>query len=229
MRDYADGFLEIVRKYTPADGSFSEQFSQHNGRPLSAQSHSWSHAAFLSAKDRRAKKNIPSPWGAKWTSAFDPEGCSTVPVLTGYPDYKASADFIWPSFSCRPLSQLQLTFNLVADFPLGTKFSVCGSEPSLGSWSKERAPQLDYGRYIHTEDVTVWSSTIEVPAGARIKYRYFITEPTGRQIAGSIKEFGVPYGEAACWYAVSVNDKWHDCESSGDCGDIASVKNLEIV
>jgi glucoamylase len=43
-----DAFLETVRRFTPEDGSMSEQFDQATGAQTSARDLAWSYAAFLS-------------------------------------------------------------------------------------------------------------------------------------------------------------------------------------
>ncbi|KAL8859537.1 MAG: hypothetical protein Q9178_003936 [Gyalolechia marmorata] len=41
IRKYADGYISVVREYTPADGSFAEQYSRADGLPLSAADLTW--------------------------------------------------------------------------------------------------------------------------------------------------------------------------------------------
>jgi glucoamylase len=41
-RKYAEGFIAVNQKYTPMDGSLSEQFSRATGAPLSAPDLTWS-------------------------------------------------------------------------------------------------------------------------------------------------------------------------------------------
>jgi len=48
-----DGFLETVRRFTPAGGDLSEQFDQNSGTQTSAKNLAWSHAAFLSCAAAR--------------------------------------------------------------------------------------------------------------------------------------------------------------------------------
>ena len=62
VKTYADGFVSIVQKYTPTDGSLAEQFGRDNGAPLSAVDLTWSYASFLTATDRR-NGAVPPSWG----------------------------------------------------------------------------------------------------------------------------------------------------------------------
>jgi glucoamylase len=48
-----DAFLETVRRFTPDNGSMSEQFDQMTGAQTSAKDLAWSHAAFLSCVHAR--------------------------------------------------------------------------------------------------------------------------------------------------------------------------------
>lgn len=60
---YADGFMDIAAKYTPADGSLAEQYDRNTGAPLSAAHLTWSYSAFLTAAERRAGI-VPASWSA---------------------------------------------------------------------------------------------------------------------------------------------------------------------
>ena len=42
VRNYADGYMSIVEKYTPSDGGLAEQYSRADGTPLSAGDLTWS-------------------------------------------------------------------------------------------------------------------------------------------------------------------------------------------
>lgn len=50
-----DGYLETVRRYTPADGELSEQFDRHDGHQTSARQLAWSYAAFISCVGARRR------------------------------------------------------------------------------------------------------------------------------------------------------------------------------
>lgn len=74
VKTYADGFVSIVQKYTPADGSLAEQFGRDDGAPLSAVDLTWSYASFLTATDRRSGA-VPPSWGES-TGNQVPTTCS---------------------------------------------------------------------------------------------------------------------------------------------------------
>lgn len=73
VKKYADGFVEVVAKYTPADGSFAEQYSRDNGTALSAPHLTWSYAAFLTSTARR-EGVMPPSWADDSVSSI-PEEC----------------------------------------------------------------------------------------------------------------------------------------------------------
>ncbi|KFY07748.1 hypothetical protein V492_06848 [Pseudogymnoascus sp. VKM F-4246] len=74
VKTYADGFVAVVQKYTPADGSLAEQFGRDDGAPLSAVELTWSYASFLTAIDRRSG-TVPPSWGESAGNKV-PETCS---------------------------------------------------------------------------------------------------------------------------------------------------------
>jgi len=83
IKAFADGFVAIVAKYTPADGGLSEQFTKDTGVPLSAVDLTWSYASALTVFNARAGK-APASWGAAnltVSSACSTSEAATVPVV----------------------------------------------------------------------------------------------------------------------------------------------------
>jgi len=64
IRAYADGFIAIVAKYTPSDGSLAEQYSRFNGSPMSALDLTWSYASVLTTFGARSGVWANNSWGA---------------------------------------------------------------------------------------------------------------------------------------------------------------------
>jgi glucoamylase len=64
VRTFADGFLAINAKHTPANGGLAEQFDRNNGSPLSAVDLTWSYASALTAFAAR-EGVVPASWGAQ--------------------------------------------------------------------------------------------------------------------------------------------------------------------
>ena len=73
IKKWADDFLLVVAKWTPADGSLAEQYERNSGYPLSAKDLTWSYAASLSAFAAR-DGFVPASWGAK---DVKPGNCGT--------------------------------------------------------------------------------------------------------------------------------------------------------
>ncbi|KAF3070979.1 Glucoamylase [Daldinia childiae] len=69
---YADGFVNVVSKYTGSDGALAEQYNRDSGSPLSAKDLTWSYASFLTAAARRAGVVPPSWAGAGSTATSVP-------------------------------------------------------------------------------------------------------------------------------------------------------------
>ncbi|KAG6879165.1 hypothetical protein C0992_004698 [Termitomyces sp. T32_za158] len=65
VREYADSFVSVVAKYTPADGSLAEQFTRTDGTPTSARDLTWSYAALLTANNAR-NGVVPATWYGVW-------------------------------------------------------------------------------------------------------------------------------------------------------------------
>ncbi|KAI0040041.1 glycoside hydrolase family 15 protein [Auriscalpium vulgare] len=63
-RRLADDFLALHAKYTPADGSLSEQFDRSTGAPKSAADLTWNYAALITAFRARDGR-VMNSWGAR--------------------------------------------------------------------------------------------------------------------------------------------------------------------
>jgi glucoamylase len=75
---YADGFVDMVAKYTPSNGRLSEQFSGWNGTATSAKDLTWSYASAITTKAAKDGK-VPDSWGA--SKVTSPKGsCKPGPV-----------------------------------------------------------------------------------------------------------------------------------------------------
>jgi glucoamylase len=55
IRENGDSYFLRVKYHTPADGSFSEQFSQNDGFIQGARDLAWSYVSFLSALTERTQ------------------------------------------------------------------------------------------------------------------------------------------------------------------------------
>lgn len=131
---FADGFIDVIAKYTPADGALSEQYHRNNGAQLSAKDLTWSYAAILTANAAREGHAQPS-WGAADVSA--PSTCGTNQGPT-----------------------VSVTFNVRAETVWGENIFITGSIDQLKSWSPENAIALNPSNYpIWSVTVAIPAST----------------------------------------------------------------------
>ncbi|PPR00430.1 hypothetical protein CVT24_004491 [Panaeolus cyanescens] len=121
IQTFADGFIAINAKHTPANGGLAEQYDRNTGSPLSAVDLTWSYASALTAFSAR-KGVLPASWGAKGLTV--PSTCSgnTGPTV-------------------------QVTFNVVATTVFGENIFLTGSLDALKSWSPDNALALSAANY----------------------------------------------------------------------------------
>ncbi|TFK73657.1 glycoside hydrolase family 15 protein [Pluteus cervinus] len=134
VKAFADGFIAILEKYTPTDGSLAEQFGRDNGLPLSAKDLTWSYASALTAFNARAGKTSAS-WGAK--GLVVPAVCHNNPGPT-----------------------VDITFNEQATTQFGENIFLAGSIDVLKGWSPDNAVALSSANYpIWSATVKIPAST----------------------------------------------------------------------
>lgn len=91
IKRYADDFVSVVQKYTPANGSLSEQFTRDTGKQTSAVDLTWSYAAFVTTSNRR-KGILPPSWNA--SGVVSSSSCSKNTVKGQYASVTVSS---WPT------------------------------------------------------------------------------------------------------------------------------------
>ncbi|OBT88251.1 hypothetical protein VE02_02771 [Pseudogymnoascus sp. 03VT05] len=138
---YADSFVAIAAKYTPADGSLSEQFNRTTGEPLSATHLTWSYAAFVTMSRRRSG-SFPPTWGASRASP-PPLTCAATSTTQGLyiPALLAGAPNI--TIGC----QIAISLNLNATTYYGENIYAVGSSDDFGAWDIDNAYPLNPGGY----------------------------------------------------------------------------------
>ncbi|KAI0057907.1 glucoamylase [Artomyces pyxidatus] len=156
VKNFADGFVEIVAKYTPANGGLSEQYNRGTGVQLSAADLTWSYASALTAFGARAG-TITASWGA--SGLVVPSRCSTAPTST------SSSSTSTPTPSPSPGS-VSVTFNVHAITVYGENIYLTGSVGQLQNWSPDNALLLSAANY------PTWSITVTLPANTAIQYKY---------------------------------------------------------
>ncbi|KAI9150200.1 Glucoamylase [Paramyrothecium foliicola] len=176
---YADDFVAVVQKYTPADGSLAEQFDRNTGTPTSARDLTWSYAAFLTAIERREGVVSPS-WGER--------GANTVPnVCVGTPPCDS-----------------RTTFNVRVRTVPGEEIFVVGALTQLANWDPANARPLSASRY--TSSDPLWYADINIPAETSFEYKY-IKKVNGQVIWESDpnRRFTT---SAGCGSTSTINDNW---------------------
>jgi len=74
VQAFADGFIGVIMKYIPFDGSLAEQYTREEGMPISAKDLTWSYASMLTMFAAR-KGVVPPSWGAKELLLEPPHPC----------------------------------------------------------------------------------------------------------------------------------------------------------
>lgn len=174
---YADSFVAIVEKYTPANGTLFEQFNRNTGAPLSAIDLTWSYASFVSMSSRRAGVYPPS-WGASKASP-PPSFCAATSATGTYvPAVAAGAPNI--TYVCTS----SVTFNVNASTYFGENLYVIGDIEALGAWNPSLAAPMSAGGY--TAQRPLWTLTKDLPASAKVSYKYLRQESDGSFIYESM-------------------------------------------
>ncbi|KAJ5560424.1 Glucoamylase [Penicillium frequentans] len=203
IRTYADGFVGLVQKYTPANGSLAEQYNRNTSVPLSANDLTWSFASFLTAIQRR-ESIVPGSWGEKSANTV-PTTCSASPVTGTYK--AATSTFPTSTAGCVPATDVvPITFYLIENTYYGENVYMTGNISALGNWDTSDGLALDAGLYTETDNL--WFGTLElVTAGTPFEYKYYKIEPNGTVTweSGDNRVSVVPTG---CPIQPSLHDVW---------------------
>ena len=142
VENFADGFIAVNAKYTPADGGLAEQFDRNSGSPLSARDLTWSYASVLTAFSAR-KETTPPSWGAK--GVVVPSVCHANPGpqvqvtfnVVAHTQFGGVSDISASSFDRYRLIHIILSENIF----------LTGSLDALRSWSPDNAIALSPAKY----------------------------------------------------------------------------------
>ncbi|KAK4042294.1 1, 4-alpha-D-glucan glucohydrolase [Parachaetomium inaequale] len=172
---YADSFVAVAQKYTPADGALAEQFTKTTGDPLSARRLTWSFAAFVSMAARRAG-HFPPSWIPSSSAAATPP-LSTCPAPsppqgTYAPATAAGA----PNITTGCLSTVLFAVN--ASTYYGENVYLAGNSTGLGAWSVDNAQPLMSSNY--TAERPLWFAQLALEAGETVSYKYVRQQDCGR-------------------------------------------------
>jgi glucoamylase len=205
---YADSFVAVAEKYTPSNGSLSEQFNRDTGVPLSADDLTWSYAAFVTMSQRRSGQ-YPASWGSR-NATTTPATCAGTSTQGVYaPATAAGAPNV--TVSC----QVNIVFDVNATTYFGENIYVIGNTDDLGAWNINNAIPLSAGGY--TEARPLWSVSAYLDARESVIYQYVRQEDCNQPyIYETInRTLSVP----ACGGAsITTNDAWvGPVGTSGGC------------
>jgi glucoamylase len=195
---YADSFVAVVEKYTPADGSLSEQFNRDTGVPLSANDLTWSYASFVTMAERRAGQ-YPESWDTRKITP-PPAVCAGTSTPGVYaPATAAGAPN--QTVTCT----VSINFNVNATTYFGENIYLIGNITDLGAWDINNAQPMNPGRYSSTRPL--WYGDIPLPAGQVVSYQYVRQENCNRPyIYETInRTITVPACKAA---GISTDEAW---------------------
>lgn len=158
MTTYADGFVEVVQTYTPANGSLSEQYNRDTGAQLSAWDLTWSFASFVTLAQRRSGQFPPS-WNsklnlgtAKTCKASSTQGTYAPALMAGAPAV---------DMSCT----VQVTFNVDATTTFGQNIYISGNASALGDWAPDYEPMVP-------PNYPIWYSIVDLEPDTTYSYSY---------------------------------------------------------
>lgn len=222
VKTYADGFMSVVRKYTPSNGALAEQYSKDNGSPLSAADLTWSYAAFITANSRRAGKmsaswltsganNLPSQCRASSatgvyrsvTATLFPSGTSATTLTTS----KVETVTTTTATTCPTATAVLLTFNEIATTVYGENVFITGSIPRLGTWNTAIGNRIALSADKYTSDNNLWYVTLDLPKGTSFEYKFYRIAADGQTTWESDpnRDYAVP---SSCETSAVLNDTW---------------------
>jgi glucoamylase len=205
---YADSYVAVAQKYTPTNGSLSEQYDRETGAPLSAIDLTWSYAAFVTMAQRRSGQ-YPASWGSR-TAAAPPATCSGTSTQGVYaPATAAGAPNV--TSSC----QILVDFNVNATTYFGENIYIVGNTSDLGAWDLSNAYPMSAGFY--TSARPLWNESVFLTAGEVINYKYVRQEDCNQPYIYETENRTLsipPCGGAS----MSTNDAWvGPVGTSGNC------------
>lgn len=195
---YADGFVGVVEKYLPANGSISEQFNRDTGMPESAYDLTWSFASFVTMAQRRSGQ-YPKSWGTRQITPA-PASCAGTSAPGVYtPATGAGAP--GGNQSCT----VEVLFNVNATTYFGENIYIYGNTSVLGNWDVNNAFPMNAQNYSSTRPL--WYAYLNLPASQVISYNYLRQESDGSYLYERINR---TYTAPACGYKGTpvVEDSW---------------------
>lgn len=175
-RTYADGFMEVIANYTPANGTLNEQINATTGEPLSAIALTWSYAAFVTATDRR-DGNYPPSWGAGEAVANNVSSMcqwSSYNSTTMYAPARAAG-----ASSIDTPCETEVILNLLYATGPGENTYIVGNTSAFGNTLSNTSAVI---QVLRTNNVTAgnpqWFVPAWLPAGVPVEYKYVVLNST---------------------------------------------------
>ncbi|KAF2267267.1 1, 4-alpha-D-glucan glucohydrolase [Lojkania enalia] len=203
--EYADGFVNIALKYTPASGALAEQYSRENGTAVSARDLTWSYASFVTMRSARlsATSNYPQvpSWGAQTIKSVPKQCVASSAVGVYKPAIKAGA----PPGSGQ--CTVMVTFDVNATTFYGENIYLSGNTTDLGNWRVFDAFAMSANEY--TQERPLWTIDVELPANETIQYHYLRSQPNGTWIHETKnRTYTVPPCANVIGGNVTIDDAW---------------------
>ncbi|KAK3896798.1 Six-hairpin glycosidase-like protein [Staphylotrichum tortipilum] len=172
VRTYADTFVAVAQKYTPANGMLAEQFLKSAPfTPISAANLTWSFASFVSMAQRRDGR-FPTSWVPRSgpQKPVVPSVCAASSVQGTYAPATAAGA---PNVTAPCVSTVRFVLNATTYY--GENVYITGDGPTLGNWDLAIAYPLLSSNY--TAERPMWWADVplDMTAGSgttTVKYKY---------------------------------------------------------
>ncbi|KAJ9149034.1 Glucoamylase [Pleurostoma richardsiae] len=161
---YADSFVAVAQRYTPANGSLSEQFARSPpGAPLSAYDLTWSYASFVTMAQRRAGQFPPG-----WTTGVPSSAPATCAASSTKGSYAPAIAAGAPNVTATCTSSVLFVVN--ASTYYGENVYLVGNTTDLGAWDTGNAQPMLASNY--TAERPEWFAQVSLAAGEAVSYGY---------------------------------------------------------
>lgn len=194
MMEYADGFVDIVQKYTPENGTLNEQINATTGEPTSAIALTWSYAAFVTMAERR-RGQFPPSWGANSTMANNVSDTCAFSSYNATYSYEVASAAGAPELGSTPSCMKEVLFIANYSTEFGTNIYITGNTSLFGN-DTEVDPPIQIMRTGNiTADDPIWNVPAWVDAGQTIEYRYVLQNQTAMTYAYQNTTYTVQVGD----------------------------------
>ncbi|KAK1781389.1 carbohydrate-binding-like protein [Copromyces sp. CBS 386.78] len=171
---YADSFVGVVQRYTPASGSLAEQFLKTApGTPTSADNLTWSFASFLSMT-RRRQKQFPTSWVPSSSLTKVPSTTCQATSFKGTYAPALSAGAPNLTITC----QSTILFQVNASTYYGENIYLTGNSSDLGNWDLGQAIPMQSSNY--TSERPLWFAKVPLTAGENVGYAFVREQDCGQ-------------------------------------------------